>query len=87
MSLLESIREPADLRRLSRAELDGLAREIRDLLDTEVTRTAEDALWKSGISSGSTSAVVSSSAPAMRPTSAARSWRLTARSGFAGNSR
>jgi 1-deoxy-D-xylulose-5-phosphate synthase len=39
MSLLESIREPADLRRLSRAELDGLAREIRDFLVTEVTRT------------------------------------------------
>ena len=32
MSLLDSIREPADLRRLSRAELDGLAREIRDFL-------------------------------------------------------
>ena len=39
MSLLESIREPADLRRLSRDELDGLAREIRDFLVTEVTRT------------------------------------------------
>ncbi len=39
MSLLESIREPADLRRLSRAELDGLAREIRDFLVTEVTST------------------------------------------------
>ncbi|HEY3481462.1 MAG TPA: 1-deoxy-D-xylulose-5-phosphate synthase N-terminal domain-containing protein, partial [Streptomyces sp.] len=39
MSLLESIREPTDLRRLSRTELDGLAREIRDFLVTEVTRT------------------------------------------------
>ena len=39
MSLLESIREPADLRRLSRAELDRLAAEIRDFLVTEVTRT------------------------------------------------
>ena len=39
MSLLESIREPADLRQMSHAELDGLAREIRDFLVTEVTRT------------------------------------------------
>jgi 1-deoxy-D-xylulose-5-phosphate synthase len=39
MSLLESIREPADLRRLSRPELEGLALEIRDFLVTEVTRT------------------------------------------------
>jgi 1-deoxy-D-xylulose-5-phosphate synthase len=39
MSLLESIREPADLRRLSRPQLDRLAREIRDFLVTEVTRT------------------------------------------------
>jgi len=39
MSLLESIQEPADLRRMSHAELDGLAREIRDFLVTEVTRT------------------------------------------------
>ncbi|HEV7654738.1 MAG TPA: 1-deoxy-D-xylulose-5-phosphate synthase [Mycobacteriales bacterium] len=39
MSLLDSIRKPADLRRLSRAELDRLAREIRDFLVTEVTKT------------------------------------------------
>jgi 1-deoxy-D-xylulose-5-phosphate synthase len=39
MSLLDSIKEPADLRRLSRAELDSLAAEIRDFLVTEVTRT------------------------------------------------
>jgi 1-deoxy-D-xylulose-5-phosphate synthase len=39
MSLLDSIRKPADLRRLSRAELDHLSREIRDFLVTEVTRT------------------------------------------------
>src|SRR3954465_3048047 len=39
MSLLESIREPTDLRRLSRAELDELSREIRDFLVAEVTRT------------------------------------------------
>ncbi|HST67820.1 MAG TPA: 1-deoxy-D-xylulose-5-phosphate synthase [Mycobacteriales bacterium] len=39
MSLLDSIRTPADLRRLSRAELDRLAAEIREFLVTEVTRT------------------------------------------------
>jgi 1-deoxy-D-xylulose-5-phosphate synthase len=39
MSLLDSIREPADLRRLTRAQLDQLAGEIRDFLVTEVTRT------------------------------------------------
>src|SRR5215212_2630478 len=39
MSLLDSIKEPADLRRLSRAELDGLAGEIREFLVTEVART------------------------------------------------
>jgi 1-deoxy-D-xylulose-5-phosphate synthase len=39
MSLLDSIRTPADLRRMSRAELDGLAAEIREFLVTEVTRT------------------------------------------------
>ncbi len=39
MSLLDSIKEPADLRRLSRDELDALAGEIRDFLVTEVTRT------------------------------------------------
>ena len=39
MSLLDSIKEPADLRRLSRAELDELAQEIRDFLVTEVTRS------------------------------------------------
>jgi 1-deoxy-D-xylulose-5-phosphate synthase len=39
MSLLDSIRKPADLRRLSRADLDRLAVEIRDFLVTEVTRT------------------------------------------------
>jgi 1-deoxy-D-xylulose-5-phosphate synthase len=39
MSLLDSIRTPADLRRMSRAELDRLATEIREFLVTEVTRT------------------------------------------------
>jgi 1-deoxy-D-xylulose-5-phosphate synthase len=39
MTLLDSIKEPADLRRLSRAELDELAGEIRDFLVTEVTRS------------------------------------------------
>ena len=39
MTVLDSIREPADLRRLSRPMLDRLAREIRDFLITEVTRT------------------------------------------------
>ena len=39
MSLLDSIKEPADLRRLSRDELDRLATEIRDFLVAEVTRT------------------------------------------------
>jgi 1-deoxy-D-xylulose-5-phosphate synthase len=39
MSLLDSIGKPADLRRLSRAELDRLAAEIREFLVTEVTRT------------------------------------------------
>jgi 1-deoxy-D-xylulose-5-phosphate synthase len=39
MSLLDSIRTPADLRRLSRAELDRLAREIRDFLVAQVTQT------------------------------------------------
>src|SRR5215207_3789675 len=39
MSLLDSIHRPADLRRLNRAELDRLAREIRDFLVAEVTRT------------------------------------------------
>ena len=39
MSLLDSIRTPADLRGLSRADLDRLAAEIREFLVTEVTRT------------------------------------------------
>jgi 1-deoxy-D-xylulose-5-phosphate synthase len=39
MSLLDSIHGPADLRRLGRADLDRLAREIRDFLVSEVTRT------------------------------------------------
>ena len=39
MTVLDSIREPADLRRLSRPQLSRLAREIRDFLVTEVTRT------------------------------------------------
>jgi 1-deoxy-D-xylulose-5-phosphate synthase len=39
MSLLDSIRTPADLRGLSRVDLDRLAAEIREFLVTEVTRT------------------------------------------------
>jgi 1-deoxy-D-xylulose-5-phosphate synthase len=39
MTVLEQIREPADLRQLTRPQLDRLAREIRDFLVTEVTRT------------------------------------------------
>jgi 1-deoxy-D-xylulose-5-phosphate synthase len=39
MTVLDQIREPADLRRLSRTKLNRLAREIRDFLVTEVTRT------------------------------------------------
>ena len=39
MTVLEKIREPADLRQLTRPQLDQLAREIRDFLVTEVTRT------------------------------------------------
>jgi 1-deoxy-D-xylulose-5-phosphate synthase len=39
MTVLEQIRQPADLRRLTRPQLDRLAREIRDFLVTEVTRT------------------------------------------------
>ncbi|MGC5616254.1 1-deoxy-D-xylulose-5-phosphate synthase [Georgenia sp. Z1491] len=39
MSLLESIREPADLRRLDRAELGVLAKEIREFLVDNVSRT------------------------------------------------
>ena len=39
MTVLEQIREPADLRQLTRPQLDRLAREIRDFLITEVTRT------------------------------------------------
>ena len=39
MTVLERIRQPADLRKLSRPQLDRLAREIRDFLVTEVTRT------------------------------------------------
>src|SRR5215204_7088361 len=39
MSLLDSIKEPADLRRLSRAELDGLAGEIREFLVAKVAKT------------------------------------------------
>ena len=39
MSLLDSIHGPADLRRLNRSELDRLAKEIRDFLVAEVTRT------------------------------------------------
>ena len=39
MSVLDSIKQPADLRRLSRPELDRLSAEIRDFLVAEVTRT------------------------------------------------
>ena len=39
MTVLEQIREPADLRQLTRPQLDRLAREIRDFLVAEVTRT------------------------------------------------
>ena len=39
MTVLEKIREPADLRQLTRPQLDRLAREIRGFLVTEVTRT------------------------------------------------
>jgi 1-deoxy-D-xylulose-5-phosphate synthase len=39
MTVLDQIREPADLRQLSRPKLNRLAREIRDFLITEVTRT------------------------------------------------
>ena len=39
MGLLESIHEPADLRGLSRAQLDDLAAEIRAFLVTSVSRT------------------------------------------------
>ncbi|MGC5627162.1 1-deoxy-D-xylulose-5-phosphate synthase [Georgenia sp. Z1344] len=39
MSLLESIREPADLRRLDPAELGVLAKEIREFLVENVSRT------------------------------------------------
>ncbi|MGO4957312.1 1-deoxy-D-xylulose-5-phosphate synthase [Luteococcus sp. Sow4_B9] len=39
MALLDQIKEPADLRGLSRAELDELAREIRAFLVTNVSRT------------------------------------------------
>ncbi len=39
MGLLETIREPRDLRRLDRAQLEALAEEIRDFLVTSVSRT------------------------------------------------
>jgi len=39
MTVLEQIRQPADLRQLTRPQLDRLAREIREFLVTEVTRT------------------------------------------------
>ena len=39
MTVLEQIREPADLRQLTRSQLDRLAGEIREFLVAEVTRT------------------------------------------------